>query len=124
MKGALWQVSVAISEEAEEPVIVIFENLFGRPPSIYTDANTRKTTASIFLEKSSQWNSAVKAELLKQLELVRESGTEIGSRKISVKQLPREDWAESWKKHFQPIREPVPIVSAVQIGRASCRERV
>lgn len=103
MKGALLQISVSISEEAEEPIGAIFEKLFGRLPSIYFDTETRATTASIFLDKASQWNPSVKAQLLNHLQFLRESGIEVGSGKIIVKKLRREDWAESWKKHFKPI---------------------
>jgi ribosomal protein L11 methyltransferase len=103
MKGALVQISVSISEEAEETVALIFENLFGKPPSIYTDADTRATTASIFLDKSSQWNPSIKTQLSKNLKSLRDFGIDIGPGKISAKKLPREDWAESWKKHFKPI---------------------
>ena len=103
MKDALVQISVSICEQAEEPIAAIFENLFGRSASIYTDAETRETTASIFLDKSSQWNPSIKARLLNHLKLLRELGIEIGSGKIIVKKLLRQDWAESWKKHFKPI---------------------
>jgi ribosomal protein L11 methyltransferase len=103
MKRALVQISVALSESAEEAVGALFENIFGKSPSIYTDAETRDTTASIFLDKVSLWNPQIKADLLCGLKLLREAGIEIGSGKIKVKKLRREDWAESWKKHFKPI---------------------
>jgi len=48
MKKSLWQVSLALPEEAEEPVAALLENIFGHPPSIYTNAATHKTTASIY----------------------------------------------------------------------------
>jgi ribosomal protein L11 methyltransferase len=104
MKRALVQISVFISEEAEEPVASIFENLFERAPSIYTDEETRATKVSMFLEKSSQWNPLIKTRLINGLKNLREFGIEIGSGKIIVKKLQREDWAESWKKHFKPIK--------------------
>jgi ribosomal protein L11 methyltransferase len=103
MKAALLQVSVSISELAEEPIGVLFENLFGMPPSIYTDEDTRLTTASIFLDKSSEWNPTIEAQLKMGFKSLRESGIDIGLGKITVKKLRREDWAESWKKHFKPI---------------------
>ncbi len=31
-------------------------------------------------------------------------GLDIGTGKIEVKRVKREDWAESWKRHFKPIR--------------------
>ncbi|MEO6181856.1 MAG: 50S ribosomal protein L11 methyltransferase [Verrucomicrobiota bacterium] len=104
MKGVLSQISLSIAEHMEEPVADLLENIFGTPPSIYTDANSRKTTASIFIEKSSQWNSRIKAQLLARLKELRANGIDTGPCKISIKKLQRQDWAESWKKHFQPIQ--------------------
>ncbi|MEO5801971.1 MAG: 50S ribosomal protein L11 methyltransferase [Verrucomicrobiota bacterium] len=120
MKGALLRVSVCISEQAADPVVAILENVFGRAPSVYTNAESRATTASIFLDKSSQWNPSVKTKLLNGLKMIRdESGIEIGSGKIIVKKLPREDWAESWKKHFKPIE----IGNALLIKPSWSRQR-
>jgi ribosomal protein L11 methyltransferase len=104
MKGALTQISVSIAEHAEESIVAFFEDVFGRPPSIYTDANTRNTTASIFIEKNSQWNTVVRAKLLAQLKTLHAAGIDVGPGKITVKKLKRQDWAESWKKHFKPIQ--------------------
>ena len=103
MKGALLQVSVAISENAEEAVTTIFENFFGCTPSVYTDADSRATSVSIFLPKSARWNPVIKTQLANDLKQLRESGIDIGSGKISAKKLQRENWAESWKRHFKPI---------------------
>lgn len=103
MKHALLQISVAVSEQAEEPVAAILEKLFGEPPSIYTDADTRTTVASIFLDNASLWTPRAKTQLKNELSQLREAGFDVGSGKISVKKVRREDWAESWKKHFKPI---------------------
>jgi ribosomal protein L11 methyltransferase len=35
---------------------------------------------------------------------IQECGLTIGDWKLDVKRLRREDWADSWKRHFQPIR--------------------
>ncbi len=104
MKGALFQISVSISEEAEEPVIALFETIFGVTPSVYTNADTRKTTASIFLNKTSQWNHSVKKQLADGLRSIGELGINIGPGTIHYKKLRPQDWAESWKKHFKPIQ--------------------
>lgn len=104
MKDALFQISVSISEEAEEPVSALFETIFGVTPSVYTNADTRKTTASIFLNKTSQWNQLVKKQLADGLRSIGELGINLGSGKILFKKLQPQDWAESWKKHFKPIQ--------------------
>lgn len=103
MKKTIYQISMAISESAEEPVSALFENVFTKTPSIYTKADTKATTASIYLDELSHWNSSLKKQLLNGLKRLRETGTDVGSGKLTLKKLQREDWAESWKKHFQPI---------------------
>lgn len=103
MKKPLLQVSVTISEMAEEPACAIFEKIFGTPSSIYTNADTHVTTASVFLDTPSLWNDAAKARLFSEFALLREEGIDHGPIKIIIKKLRREDWAESWKKHFKPI---------------------
>jgi ribosomal protein L11 methyltransferase len=37
------------------------------------------------------------------LKAIRDNGLNIGKGRIKVEKVKREDWAESWKKHFQPI---------------------
>ncbi len=103
MKGALWKISVTISEDAEKIISALLENIFGQTPAIYTDAKTGKTSASIYLTRISEWNSKNKRELQNALRRLREPGRKIDPARISAQKLPAQDWAESWKKHFQPI---------------------
>jgi ribosomal protein L11 methyltransferase len=104
MNDTLIQVSVALSENAEEPIAVICEKLFGQAPSIYTDAESGKTTASIFIRSNkSRAPQQIKEQLANELFLLREAGIDIGSGAINIKKIRRENWAESWKKHFKPI---------------------
>ncbi|MEP6662748.1 MAG: 50S ribosomal protein L11 methyltransferase [Verrucomicrobiota bacterium] len=100
---ALWQISIPISEAGEDAVSFLFENIFGQPPSIYTHTDSGKTVASVFLERDSQWNSLVKTRFTTDLKALSHFGIEIDLTKLRAKKLPRENWAESWKKHFKPI---------------------
>lgn len=104
MKKVIWQLSVAIPESVEEPISALFETVFGRAPSIYVDADTHKTVASFHFENLSDWNSRTKLELQSGFKSLRENGLLSGSQKIVLKKLQRQDWAESWKKHFKPIQ--------------------
>ncbi|MEO6034979.1 MAG: 50S ribosomal protein L11 methyltransferase [Verrucomicrobiota bacterium] len=104
MTQSVFQLSVSIRENAEEKISLLFQDLFGRAPTIYTDADTRKTTASIFLEKKSDWSRSMKTRFQSGLELLRASGIQFVPGKFQFKKLQRQDWAESWKKHFKPIK--------------------
>jgi ribosomal protein L11 methyltransferase len=102
-QGKLYKVSVAISAAAEDLVSELCERLFRQSPSIYTDAKTLRTRASVFLKPRSEWSSERRAELRAGLAGIREAGVDLGSGRVTVEVLGRQDWAESWKKHFPPL---------------------
>ena len=104
MNATIFQLSISIYADAEESVVVIFDDLFGEAASVYSDADTGKTTASIFLANRSRWNRATMEQLQRRLQLLRDAGINPGPAKIQFKKLQRQDWAESWKKHFKPIQ--------------------
>ena len=104
MNATIFQLSISIHADAEESVVVIFDDLFGEAASVYSDADTGKTTASIFLANRSRWNRATMEQLQRRLQLLRDAGINPGPAKIQFKKLQRQDWAESWKKHFKPIQ--------------------
>lgn len=99
----LTQVSIATSQEAEEPIAELLLRVLGQTPSTYFDAETGATTVSTYLEKPDQWNAAARAELQTGLATLTECGLDIGPGEISTRRIRREDWAESWKRHFKPL---------------------
>jgi ribosomal protein L11 methyltransferase len=99
----LWRISVATSGEAEEAVAELLTALFGQPASIYTDAETGESTVTVFSDKSSVRSASRPAELRQRLRQIRGCGLEIGPASIAWRKIRREDWAESWKRHFQPV---------------------
>ncbi|MBI3878416.1 MAG: 50S ribosomal protein L11 methyltransferase [Verrucomicrobia bacterium] len=104
MKPApLTKVSVATSREAEEAVAELLLRTFNQTPSTYFDAETGDTTVSTYLEKPAQWNSAAREELQAGLRALTECGLDIGPGEITASKVRREDWAESWKRHFKPL---------------------
>ena len=99
----LTQVSIATSREAEEAVAELVLRVLSQTPSTYFDAETGDTTVSTYLEKPSQWNAAARAELQAGLRALTECGLDIGPGVIASSKVRREDWAESWKRHFKPL---------------------
>jgi ribosomal protein L11 methyltransferase len=96
----LIQISLAIPSAAEEPISALFENVLGQTPSIYTDERTKRTTATVYLE---HFSDETRAQLAQKIKELKQCGIELGSAKIKAQEIAREDWAESWKKHFKPI---------------------
>ncbi|MEQ2010138.1 MAG: 50S ribosomal protein L11 methyltransferase [Limisphaerales bacterium] len=104
MKSApLTKITVTTSPEAEEAVIELLLRVLGQTPSIYFDNETGETTVSTYLEKPAQWTAAARAELQAGLRTLTECGLDIGPGEISATKVRREDWAESWKRHFKPL---------------------
>jgi ribosomal protein L11 methyltransferase len=104
----LRKVSVSVSAEAEEAALELLARMFGQPASFYSDAETGEQVATVYLARRSDWSKRAQKELQAGLQYLQECGLNIGPGAISVASIRREDWAESWKKHFQPM----------EIGRA------
>ena len=103
MNSPLLKISVATTAEAEEVVSLALEKVFARPASAYTNERTTVPVVSVYCAELSAWTPAKRRELLAELRRIKAAGLKLGSGKISVKRLPRENWAESWKKHFKPF---------------------
>src|SRR5262245_1823291 len=101
--GPLWKVSVAIAPEAEEAVVALLGDLFGQAPTVFADARTGRTSAAVFLDGRRPPPLPQRRALRAGLRRIREYGLDLGSGRVSVCQVLREDWAESWKRHFTPI---------------------
>ena len=100
---SLTKVSIATSREAEEAVAELLLRVLGSTPSTYFDAETGETTVSTYLEKPAHWNTAARAELKAGLALLADCGLAVGPGEIATTRIRREDWAESWKRHFAPL---------------------
>lgn len=74
--------------------------LFGQPASIYADLEKQSTTVSVFLARFAPQN---RTGIRQALRMLSESGLDISPARLSVRRIPRENWAESWKRHFKPL---------------------
>ena len=104
MRGeTLWQTSVQTTAEAEDAVAELFASLAAPTPSSYTDAETGATIVSVFFKTAPTNPSRTKSELRRGLAMIKACGLNVGAARITIRKLPREDWAESWKRHFPPL---------------------
>ena len=97
---SLIKVSLRITAEAEDAVLELLGGVFGQPASIYADTERHTTNAIIYLEK---FTTAQRAQVREGLRLIREAGLDVGSGRISLRRVAKENWAESWKRHFHPL---------------------
>lgn len=102
-KEPLWQVTVVTSLEAEDAVMELLAGIFGQSPSAYTNAETRINLVSVYCAKRREWTPAKRKMIADGLKRMRAAGLEIGAGTIETRRVAREDWAESWKRHFKPI---------------------
>jgi ribosomal protein L11 methyltransferase len=99
----LIQVSIATSQEAEEAVGQLLERVLGQAPSSYTDEDTKATSATVYLEKLAVKPAALRQELRAGLRAIAGFGLDVRPARITIAKVRREDWAESWKRHFKPM---------------------
>ena len=99
----LLKVSIHTAPAAEEPVIELLARVFSSAASVYHDTQTGEFTASVYLQKAADWTPARQREIRSGIDELRQLGLDLGPATISKKSIRREDWAESWKRHFKPM---------------------
>jgi len=98
----LWRISVTTSLEAEDAVAEMLASRFGAVTAAYFNVETGVSTVSLFRDTKPDAKT-VKAELAANLKRIAECGLKIGTGQIEIAKVKREDWAESWKRHFHPM---------------------
>jgi ribosomal protein L11 methyltransferase len=98
----LWSVSLDTTAEAEEAVGALFESIFEQSPSFYFDAETGRLNATVFLRQPPK-RPAVAAAFDEGLSHIRACGLNPGRSRLSVRRVRKQDWSESWKRHFKPF---------------------
>jgi len=100
---SLWRVSIVTLPEADEAVAELMGGRFQQPVSSYLDLETGRNTLSVYLEeKPAGWND-LREKLASGLKKIRRCGLATGPARIALARMRREDWAESWKRHFPPL---------------------
>ena len=87
---------------AEDLVSALLESIFDTSPSIWSDKETKESKVTVYLERQVITDS--EKEILEQgINVISESGYDVGEGGWKVLPVKREDWSESWKKHFHVI---------------------
>src|SRR5438105_4797693 len=72
--GSLWKLSLRISPQVEDAVTELLESVFGQPASVYADAISGATSASVYLSKAEDCSAAKRAMLRNGLQRIRQCG--------------------------------------------------
>ena len=99
----LWQITVSTSLEAEDAVGDLLQTLTGRPTALYIHEETKAAFVSVYCSRRTEWPKSRHARLLAGLERISASGLNLGTGEVTTQSVKKEDWAESWKRHFKPI---------------------
>ena len=100
----LWRISVSTTPEAEDAASELLASTFGRPTDSYCNVETGVTTVSLYLEARTAWSPDAQKQLAAGLKRIKACGLDLGPGTVSMRLVPREDWAESWKRHFKPLQ--------------------
>ena len=96
-----WTISISTTAEAEEAAAELLHGLFNQRTSIYCDAETGEVIVSVYLpERPRHYRAALRAGLAR----IKRCGLKVGAGSISLRRLRRQNWAESWKRHFKPLQ--------------------
>lgn len=104
----LWRISIPVPPEAEEAVSELLESVAGAAPVTWRDERTGRTLVSAYVETPRAWSKEAREQIESGLAGIRQCGLALGRTRIQATRLRREDWAESWKRHFR----------AMEFGRA------
>ena len=99
----LWRISVTTTIEAEDAVIELLGANFGQSASSHFNVETQTSVVSVFASKKTILSQVVCKEISDGLKRIKNCGLKIGSGKIKITKVRREDWTESWKRHFKAI---------------------
>lgn len=102
-RHTLWKISVATTSEAEDAVAEALGRVLKCPASIHTDVRTGRTTVSVFSEAGSTLLTGLRSDLQESLSELKAFGLSLGPARIRMEHIRRENWAESWKRHFKPL---------------------
>jgi ribosomal protein L11 methyltransferase len=99
----LWRISVTTTLEAEDAVAELLGATLGQPASAHFNVETQISVVSVFDLKNKIFARETHAEVSAGLKRIKSCGLNIGSGKIKTAKVRREDWSESWKRHFKAI---------------------
>lgn len=102
-RATVWQASIVTTAEAEEAVAELLAAHFAPGPSSYTDVETGRTTVSAYTSEPPKNLVAVRRALHAGVNAIRDCGLETRPARTTIQRLPRNNWAESWKRHFKTI---------------------
>jgi ribosomal protein L11 methyltransferase len=102
-RASLWRVSVTTAPEAEDAVAELLATVLEEPVSSWLNVETGVMLVTAYCRRKPARSAEWRGKIHRGLGRIENCGLNIGPGKITIAKMRREDWAESWKRHFQPI---------------------
>jgi len=102
-KKPLWRISVTTTLEAEDAVADLLGVTLGQPTSSHFNVETLVSVVSVFAPPKTILARVAREQIAAGLKRIKSCGLNIGLGKIKTAKVRREDWSESWKRHFKAI---------------------
>jgi len=104
----LWRLSVATTLEAEDAAAELLGEVLAQPAASHFNVEAQVSIVSIFGPEKIISARRIRETISAGLKRIKGCGLNVGSGKIKITKVRREDWSESWKRHFK----------AIEIGKA------
>src|SRR5581483_10061679 len=100
---SLLRISISVPAEAEDAAFELLSATCGQAASSYVDAETGACVVSVYLEPRHHDLLPIVEALRAGLRRMAECGLETRQAIVETKRIRKEDWADSWKRHFKAI---------------------
>jgi ribosomal protein L11 methyltransferase len=97
----LWRISITTTREAEDAAAKMLGGILDCAVSSYFNAKNGVCVVSAFCGQRPA--EPVRQEISAGLRRIKDCGLKIGSGQTTVTKICPPNWAESWKRHFQPV---------------------
>jgi len=94
---------MSVSAAYEVPMAGLWERVTGQPPVSFRREGADTAELSGYFPGSAPDPVAVRKAFARGILALRETHPGLASSRLVFKAIPREDWAESWKKHFPAV---------------------
>lgn len=102
-RSPLWRICVRTTREAEDAVAELLGQISGCKPATYADLKKGTTSVSAYFPGKVP-SREVRKEIRQGLRRIEDCGLKIEPASVSISKIRPENWAESWKRHFPPIK--------------------
>jgi ribosomal protein L11 methyltransferase len=100
----LYRISARVHREVEEAVSDLLGQVCQQTATTYSPHETDLSIVSVFYPTGQKPSTSTLAAIRAGLKAIQANGLNTSHATLSVTRIRRENWAESWKRHFKPLK--------------------